>query len=89
MSSEKEFNGWTNCETWAVNMWLTNEQSIYENIAEMVADNPRIKLRHFVEERCPGLMSASLEADLIRASLDRVNWTEILDTLKDDSRNDD
>ncbi len=27
MSDDKKYNGWTNYETWLVNLWLTNEQA--------------------------------------------------------------
>lgn len=26
MSTDKTYNGWTNYETWCVNLWLTNEE---------------------------------------------------------------
>src|SRR5262245_63368269 len=26
MSEDKKYNGWTNYETWAVNLWMTNDQ---------------------------------------------------------------
>lgn len=26
MSQDKTYNGWTNYETWAVNLWITNDQ---------------------------------------------------------------
>lgn len=28
----EEYNGWTNRETWCVNLWLDNDQGIYETI---------------------------------------------------------
>jgi hypothetical protein len=28
-ATEKKYNGWTNYETWAVNLWLGNEQESY------------------------------------------------------------
>lgn len=30
MSEAKTYNGWTNYETWAVNLWIDNEQSTQE-----------------------------------------------------------
>src|SRR3990167_9926974 len=29
------YQGWTNYETWAVNLWLTNDSGIYDMIREM------------------------------------------------------
>ena len=29
-----EYNGWTNRETWAYSLWLSNEQAMYEEIRE-------------------------------------------------------
>jgi hypothetical protein len=35
--STDEYNGWTNRETWALNLWLTNDQGLYELTRERVA----------------------------------------------------
>ena len=29
-----EYNGWTNYETWVINLWNDNEQGIYEHLVE-------------------------------------------------------
>ena len=29
MNNEKTYNGWTNYETWAVGLWIDNEQGSY------------------------------------------------------------
>jgi len=29
MSDDKRYNGWTNYETWVVNLWLANEEPSY------------------------------------------------------------
>lgn len=31
------WNGWTNRETWALNLWLSNDQGLYEMTRERVA----------------------------------------------------
>lgn len=36
--SDKEYNGWTNYETWCVALWLDNEQSTQEYWKERAAD---------------------------------------------------
>lgn len=33
-----EYNGWTNRETWAVNLWLSNDQGLYNETRALVAD---------------------------------------------------
>jgi hypothetical protein len=31
-----DYNGWSNYETWCVNLWLTNEQGTYSDVESMV-----------------------------------------------------
>jgi hypothetical protein len=39
MTSEgTTYNGWSNYETWAVALWLDNEQSSYEYVRELARD---------------------------------------------------
>lgn len=33
---EKRYNGWRNYETWCVNLWIDNEQALYEERRERV-----------------------------------------------------
>lgn len=37
-SNPNEYNGWKNYPTWAVNMWLSNDEGLYETVREMVAE---------------------------------------------------
>jgi hypothetical protein len=34
----EQYNGWANRETWALNLWLSNDQGLYEMTRERVAD---------------------------------------------------
>jgi hypothetical protein len=38
MSDEKGYNGWSNYETWAVKLWIDNEQGTYEYWREMTRE---------------------------------------------------
>ena len=42
MSDDKKYNGWTNYETWAVNLWMSNDEGSYryweETAQEVWAD---------------------------------------------------
>ena len=39
MTIREKYNGWPNYETWAVNIWLTNEPHTYERLMAIV-QNP-------------------------------------------------
>ena len=43
--TKSEYNGWTNYETWLVNLWLNNDESIVEWMVEKVRE-----LRDFYAE---------------------------------------
>lgn len=78
----KEYNGWTNYETWNVKLWLDNDCDSYELARDLVRqagnDAYRVSkaLQEMVEEQQPDL-GASMFADLLSAALHEVNWYEI------------
>ncbi len=37
MSEAENYNGWTNYPTWAVNLWLSNDQGLNDSTLEVVA----------------------------------------------------
>src|SRR4030095_4150752 len=37
MDDTSGYNGWTNYPTWAVNLWLSNDEGLYNTTREMVA----------------------------------------------------
>jgi|SRR5579859_4299671 len=36
--SEQGYNGWSNYPTWAVNLWLSNDEGLYNATRELVSD---------------------------------------------------
>ena len=87
--SEK-YNGWANYPTWAVHLWLTNEEGLYDESRELVQreyaylSEREDALKEFVEELCPASEEASVQSDLLGWALSQVDWREIAEALADD-----
>ena len=84
--SGKEYNGWSNYETWAVNLWLTNDEGSnrqLERMARRADDTSDLaqSIKAWVEEMMPELDNG-LAADLLNAALGEVDWYEIAKDLK-------
>jgi len=96
---ETEYQGWTNYETWNVNLWLVNGQSSLE----CWQDRARAMLETHRTRKAVSVLAQLLEAhydeeancwigdrwdgcfiDLLRASLREVNWREIAEALIED-----
>ena len=77
-----EYNGWSNRETWIVNLWMTGDQSYYEQLCEIISshdslDDQAEALEDWVRFEYDGEYSSIL-ADLINSSLAEVDWYEII-----------
>jgi len=69
-------NGWTNRETWIVNLWLG------DSLAEYVRDTAGEEItteqaRCYVEDCLDSAMVNGLASDLLDQVLDHVSWQEI------------
>jgi hypothetical protein len=92
--SETTYNGWKNYPTWAVNLWLSNDEGLYNETRERVAAlNPgptyhrsetADMLRDWVRDDLAPDLGASFAADLLGYALDSVDWFEIADAWIDD-----
>lgn len=78
-----EYNGWTNRETWTVNLWLTNEECYYRQLQEILHDYEDREQAEELEQACRFIVERhddiGLRGDLINLVLARVNWQEIID----------
>lgn len=81
-----DYNGWTNYETWLVNLWLGEDFRVYaEEQPDSFACNQyklSLALKDYAEEVIgmdTGGVKGGLTADLINSALSSVNWYEIAD----------
>ena len=77
-----EYNGWSNRETWIVNLWMTGDQGYYEHLCEIISshdslDDQAEALEDWIRFEYDGEYS-SIWADLINNSLAEVDWYEIV-----------
>jgi hypothetical protein len=78
------YNGYTNHETWLVNLWME------EPLRELIQSDEMINNKHMydlvykyieMENKNP----ASLRKDLIGSALSSVNWRELYDLYTEDN----
>tara|TARA_R110000744_G_scaffold285038_1_gene396495 strand:- start:1060 stop:1350 length:291 start_codon:yes stop_codon:yes gene_type:complete len=92
---DTDYNGWTNYETWCVNLWMTNDEVSQNDILELTrftiktfGTNPVIELAHALEARVQDERDhtgAGMLVDLLNAALSEVNWHEIAANWIEDS----
>ena len=82
-----EYEGWRNYETWAVNLWLANDEGIYNGARDLNLsirpDDAERELRDYVEsvlwgDEAPG----GLGTDLIGHALDYVDWAAVVESVR-------
>lgn len=88
--TRKEYNGWTNYETWAVALWLDNEEGSQrywqEQAEDLMRSNDNEKdtatselacmLEEHHQEANP-VPDGTVFSDLMSAALSEVDWFEI------------
>jgi hypothetical protein len=81
--SEDTYQGWANYPTWAVNLWLSNDESLYretlERASEFKGAPHRLAgcLKDWVSDELAPDLGASFAADLLGYALGEVDWYEI------------
>ena len=88
--ADEKYNGWTNYETWCVNLWLNNDEGSYEHLRDLAQNDqadPYDKgnmLKNFIDELNPLAEEASMFTDLLNGALSEVNWVEIVKAAQED-----
>ena len=86
------YNGWANYPTWAVHLWLSNDEGSYEE-ARMIANGSgsplerEQKLRDCVLDYHIIELTGSLSSDLLGYAARQIDWSEILDAFLDEDEN--
>lgn len=100
-----DYNGWTNKQTWTVNLWIDNDgyaggsDAVAERAAEIVADDGRddavrtlaAEIRAQIEEQVDEETGGArgLSGDLLGHALALVDWEEIAQHYVDEVEVDD
>jgi len=82
------YNGWKNYETWAVKLWMDNEEDSYHywrERAEETKDNYSLseELKDWMEENFP-ITTNNIYSDLLSAAISEIDWYEISEALLDE-----
>jgi hypothetical protein len=98
-TNAKEYNGWSNYETWCVNLWLTNDEWTDHELSRLMREfrkdegddddendvNGASKaIKDFVEENMLPDLGATMAADMLGAAMSEVNWYEIAENHMED-----
>lgn len=88
--TDETYNGWTNRETWLVNLWLSNDENTYSTVRGLVTPNERLATARDIEAYVSemgddvigdGPEPMGLFADLIGTALARVDWLAVADSF--------
>lgn len=87
---EPAYIGWSNYETWCVNLWLTNEVGSAEVLEEIAnrqnqsTETRATDLQAWVTSFGP--QTGDMYSDLLHHALDNVNWREIIENHQETQR---
>jgi hypothetical protein len=83
MVIEKEYNGYTNYETWLVSLWIDNDECTCDLIHNIIRHSKDVyeaseELKEYVEENNPLADTANLFTDLLNSALSEVDYADII-----------
>jgi hypothetical protein len=92
MADAKTYNGWTNWETWQINLWLDNEESSYrdkQRFLRKVADWLDYKPDDYVENEIICYVNEAFPEgtpDMDPGDMLKVDWSEIVESFKREAK---
>lgn len=92
MSSEG-YNGWSNYETWAAGLWLSNDEAEYRACCATVEDAGSVaagatQLKEYIEvclDSNEAYTRPGLFTDLLQHALAVIDWYELAEHFKPDN----
>lgn len=94
MSNDDKYQGWANRETWALMLWINNDQGLYNDYRDMIREDGLDAVRESLENNLDpshwidewGTHIPRAWSDMARevGSLWRVDWNEIGAALLED-----
>ncbi|MGB4322172.1 MAG: hypothetical protein WBJ23_02400 [Anaerolineaceae bacterium] len=83
------YNGYENYQTWAVALWLDNDESTSELISDIIKRarsdyDAADQLRDLIEEMNPLADQASMFTDILNSALSDVKYIEIIKSHKEE-----
>ena len=81
-----EYNGWSNRETWIVNLWLTNDMVSYDYLQQLYRKRSETwekaeELEVYYQDQLDELLvPPSIWIDILRTAMDRVDWYQVIES---------
>ena len=99
LSFNETYNGWTNYETWCLNIWIDNDQYLAERKAELVREvtlhyddkqvyELSLLLESMVEELKDNALEVGLLSDLLGGAIGKINFYELAEHYINDFNED-
>ncbi len=99
LSFKETYNGWTNYETWCLNIWIDNDQYLNERKAELIREvtlhyddkqayELSLLLENMVEELKDNALEVGLLSDLLGGAIGKINFFELAEHYIEDFNED-
>ena len=78
------YNGWVNYPTWAVHLWISNEEALWDDAMAVARDfsggaiwRGEDALRNWVLDELVPDLSGSMAGDIMTWAMEQVDWGEV------------
>jgi hypothetical protein len=77
------YQGWTNYPTWAVSLWLNNDEPLYRQLQSLIRQSDgeayelAQSLKNWVIDDLTPDLAPSFAGDILGWAMEQVNWDEI------------